>query len=171
MTPTSRWSTTALVLLLSIACGAQQQTPQTGGLMPLDRLREMVPALAGWERGTINTQVLSSPDPGHTATVTFTQGEGRMDLEISDTGGNSKALESLASMAGADINRQVANGYFKGTTVSGAPAVESWNTQDRMGELTLWVNRRYIVHIAGRGLADAAPMRALAERVDLTPFK
>jgi len=76
-------------------------------------------------------------------------------------------LESLGAMAGSDINREVANGYFKGTTVAGHPAVESWNTVDRLGELTVLVGNRFIVHVGGRALDDAAPMRALVERIAL----
>lgn len=162
----------AMVLVVAAACGGAEpaQTTSTGLITP-ERLRDMVPTLEGWERGAITPQSTTTPETATSASATYTRGTERLDLEISDTGGTSKAIESLIAMAGSDINRQLANGYFKGTTISGAPAVESWNTQERLGELTVLIKQRYIIHVGGRDLSDAAPMRALAERIDLTPFK
>ncbi len=159
------------VLVLAAGCGGSESAQEAGSLLSTERLRDLVPTFDGWSRGTVNTQSLGTPATATAATATFTSGDARLEFEISDTGGDPKATESLVGIAGTDINRTVGNGYFKGTTISGAPAVESWNTQDRLGELTLLVRNRYIIHIAGHGLADAAPMRALAERVNLESLR
>ena len=89
-----------------------------------------------------------------------------MNLEIADTGGDARAIESLEKIAGSNMNRKVGNGYFKGAVVATFPAVESWNTEDKVGELSVIIRRRFIIHVGGSGLRDAAPMRALAEAVD-----
>ena len=98
--------------------------------------------------------------------VTYSRGSEKLELEIADTGGAPKAIESLEHIAGSNTSRKVANGYFKGTTVASFPAVESWNTEEKIGEVSVLIRRRFIVHVAGSGLKDAAPMRALAEAVD-----
>ncbi len=139
-------------------------------LAPSD-LRAAIPALDGWTRGEITMQDMTSLDRSTAAMVTFTRGGEKLDLEVADTGGDARAIESLEHMAGSDVSRTVENGYFKGTTINGLPAVESWNTVDKLGELSVLVRRRYIIHIAGSGLADAAPMRALAEAVDTSRFR
>jgi hypothetical protein len=174
----------AAALLLTLACGGAAcgptedpvpppVTPATPAIVlttPSD-LRASVPALAGWQRGDINAQELPAPSRSSTATVTFLRGAEKLDLEIADTGGDAKSIESLEHMAGSTTSRTVGNGYFKGTMIAGFPAVESWNTVDRIGEVTVLIRRRYIIHVAGSGLTDAAPMRALAEAVDTSRLK
>ena len=94
-----------------------------------------------------------------------------MELEVADTGGDARAIESLEKIAGSTMNRKVGNGYFKGAVVATFPAVESWNTVDKLGELSVIVRRRFIIHVAGSGLKDATPMRTLAEAVDASRLR
>jgi hypothetical protein len=171
------------ILLLAVttgaaACGGGAESvppPAATGtpvvLLPPSDLRAAIPALDGWIRGEITMQDMTSLDRSTAAMVTFTRGGEKLDLEVADTGGDARAIESLEHMAGSDVSRTVENGYFKGTTINGLPAVESWNTVDKLGELSVLVRRRYIIHIAGAGLADAAPMRALAEAVDTSRLR
>lgn len=160
----------AAVLTAAAACGASE-APAGTGLMPPDALKTLAPVMEGWDRGEVNAQSITAPEPATVVTTTYTKGEARLELEISDTGGAPAMVDALAEMAGSDLNRPVANGYFKGTTIAGAPAVESWNTVDSLGEITVLVKKRYIVHVGGRGLPDAAPMRALVEQIRLNDLK
>jgi len=170
-----------VILCLALAagaCGGEAPVPapdatSTSSVAPVPSsdLRAAVPLLSGWARGEIATQERPAPDRSSSATVTFTRGAEKLDLEIADTGGDARAIESLEHMAGSDVTRTLGNGYFKGTTISGLPAVESWNTVDKLGELSVLIRRRFIIHIAGSGLTDAAPMRALAEAVDTSRLR
>jgi len=168
-----------------VACGGgQEATPAPAAVPPaqtpaapavtlvsLQDLRASVPQFAGWTRGEITAQ--EGPAPARTThvQVTFTRGTEKLDLEIADTGGDERSIESLEHMAGSSVNRTVGNGYFKGTTVATFPAVESWNTVDKLGELSVLIRRRFIINVAGAGLADAAPMRSLAEAVDASRLR
>lgn len=141
-------------------------------MMTGNELRALAPEMDGWQRGALNTQTIDVPEVATVLTVSYTRAGGeQLDLEISDTAGKSSMIESLAKMAGSEFNRDTLNGYLKGTTVAGAPAVESLNTQDRIGELTVLVRNRYIIHVGGKHLTDAAPMRALVERVDINKLR
>jgi len=140
-------------------------------LVSLEDLRASVPQVAGWTRGEISAQEGPAPNRSTHVLVTFTRGAEKLDLEIADTGGDERAIESLEHMAGSTTSRTVGNGYFKGTTVATFPAVESWNTVDKIGELSILIRRRFIIHVAGARLADAAPMRALAEAVDTSRLR
>ena len=140
--------------------------------MSADDLKKIVPALDGWDRGAITAQTIDVPEVASVVTVSYTRSDGgQLDLEISDTAGTSSMIESLAAMAGSEFNREMTSGYLKGTTVAGAPAVESWNTEHRIGELTVLVNKRYIIHVGGKNLADAAPMCAVVDKIDLSKLR
>ena len=159
----------ALCLVLGAGCGA---TLDPNALMTGNELRALAPTMEGWERGALNTQTIDVPEVASVLTVTYTHADGaQLDLEISDTAGQSSMIESLAAMAGSGFNRAMESGYLKGTTVAGAPAVESLNTEHKIGELTVLVKKRYIIHVGGKNLADAAPMRAIVERVDLAKLR
>lgn len=144
-------------------------TPQVQ-LVSLAALRASVPEFRGWTRGEPVAQENTSPRGAHVVT-TYTRGSEKLELEIADTGGEPSAIESLEHMAGSNTNRTVGNGYFKGTMVGAFPAVESWNTVEKIGELSVLIGRRFIIHVAGSGLKDAAPMRAVAAAVDTTRLR
>ncbi len=116
-------------------------------------------------------QEIAAAERGTHVVATFTRGSEKLELEIADTGGAPKSIESLEHMAGSSTNRTVENGYFKGTVVKSFPAVESWNTVEKVGELSVLIKRRFIIHVAGSGIKDAAPMRALAEAVDTSRLR
>jgi hypothetical protein len=145
--------------------------PASVTLVSLTDLRASVPDFNGWTRGEIVAQEGTAQERSTHVVVTFTRGAEKMNLEIADTGGAAKAIESLEAMAGSTTNRTVGNGYFKGTTVGAFPAVEAWNKVDKVGELSVLIRRRYIIHVGGSGLTDAAPMRALAEAVDTSRLR
>lgn len=160
----------AAVLVAATACGTAE-VPAGAGLMSPDALKAVAPVMPGWDRGQVTAQSITAPEPATVVTATYTQGDARLELEISDTGGAPSMVDALAEMAGSDLNRPVANGYFKGTTIAGAPAVESWNTVDALGEVTVLVKKRFLIHVGGRGLPDATPMRALVEQITLSDLK
>jgi hypothetical protein len=145
--------------------------PASVVLASLSDLRASVPELNGWTRGEIVAREEPAPNRSAHVGAAFTRGAQTLQLEIADTGGAPRAIESLEHVAGSTTNRTVGNGYFKGTTLKNLPAVESWNTMDKMGELSVLIKRRYIIHVAGSGLPDAAPMRALAEAVDISRLR
>lgn len=162
-------ATRLLALVVCLAGLAACSDPD--GLMAPDALKAVVPDLPGWERSTVIAQTIDLPEPATVAGATFTRGDARLDFEISDTKGASGMVESLAAMAGAAFERTLDHGYMKSTMVAGAPAIESWNSADRTGELSVLVNKRYIINVGGRGIDNASAMRTLAERMDLTRLR
>ncbi|MEZ5319842.1 MAG: hypothetical protein R2752_20740 [Vicinamibacterales bacterium] len=136
-------------------------------LVAHERLGALLPdAPDGWTRGGFRTAALTLPAPATHATATYTRGAIRADLAITDTAGQQEFLEATLSVAGTDFDQQASNGYQKGTTVAGFPAIESWNHQDHLGEFTVVVNRRFLVFATATDLPDIATLRALVDRVD-----
>src|SRR5690349_21231165 len=122
---------TAALAVGSAACGKADEpaappaatpaaTPSTApqvAFVSLGELRSAVPDLRGWTRGELVAQESTPSQPGTHVLTTFTRGSEKLELEIADTGGAPKAIESLEHIAGSNTNRTVGNGYFKGTMV------------------------------------------------------
>ncbi|HUR22083.1 MAG TPA: hypothetical protein VMZ90_14805 [Vicinamibacterales bacterium] len=182
--PFLRVIATAAVAVGCAACGKETPTPTPTAtpattpavtppvtLVSLAGLRASVPELRGWTRGDVVAQESTSEERGTQVVTTFTRESEKLELEIADTGGAAKAIESLEHIAGSNTNRTVGNGYFKGSMLGTFPAVESFNTQEKLGEVSVLIRRRFIIHVAGSGIKDAAPMRALAQAVDTSRLR
>ena len=175
---------TAALAVGCAACGKDAPTPTPAvtpattpaatpavTLVSLADLRASVPEFRGWTRGELVAQESTSEERGTHVVTTFTRESEKLELEIADTGGAPRAIESLEHIAGSNTNRTVGNGYFKGTMLGEFPAVESFNTQEKLGEVSVLIRRRFIIHVAGSGIKDAAPMRALAQAVDTSRLR
>lgn len=147
------------------AAAAEKSAPAVT-LVPHEKLATIVPALDGWTREPIQTATVSLPAPAAHATASYTRGKARIDLEITDTGGHPDYVGSLAKVAGTTFNQKASNGYLKGTTIGGHPATESWNHVDKLGDISVLIARRMIVHATGTGLTGIETLRSLVEKVD-----
>jgi hypothetical protein len=136
-------------------------------LVPHARLEAFVPELEGWRRGDIAGAAIRLPAPASHVSVSYTKGAARIDLELTDTGGAPEFIEPLSTVAGTSFLQQTANGYMKGTSIAGFPAVESWSRSEKIGEITILLKRRFTVYADGTGLGDVEPLHRLIARVDL----
>ena len=89
----------------------------------------------------------------------------QVNLEVTDTGGHPDYVGSLAKVAGTTFNQKASNGYMRGTTLGGHPAVESWNHVDRLGDISVLMSRRFIIHATGTDLDRIQTLRSLVETV------
>lgn len=149
---------------------AAKGTPAVS-LVPHEKLATIVPVLDGWTREPIQTATVSLPAPAAHATARYSRGKARIDLEITDTGGHPDYVGSLAKIAGTTFNQKASNGYLKGTTIGGHPATESWNHIDRLGDISVLIARRMIVHATGTGLQSVQTLRDLVGKVDPSKLK
>ena len=175
-----------LALLSAMACGraGEPNTAPAGApdsssanaapsvnLVPHEKLATLVPVLDGWTREDIRTATVNLPAPVAHATVGYTRGKARIDLEITDTGGHPDYVGSLAKVAGTAFNQTAANGYLKGTTIGGHPATESWNHVDRLGDISVLIAGRMVVHATGSEISSIETLRSLVAKVDPATLK
>jgi hypothetical protein len=153
------------------ARGASTGAPRIPLITP-ERLTPLLPpAPDGWQRGAVRTARLDEPAPTAQAAATYTRGGMRVDVSLTDTGGDAALLDSTRRIAGTAFEQKVANGYHRGTRFAGFPAVEAWNHQDRLGEITLLVGDRFIFLATGTGLDRIETLRGLVERVDVEALR
>lgn len=168
----------ACLLFAAAACGAPEKpdagstaSPGTAAasrsLVPHARLSAEIPELAGWTREPSTGASIALPAPASHTSATFVRGNARIDFEITDTGGAAAHVEALAKVAGTSFLQKAANGYVKGTVVDGFPALESWNSVDRLGDLTVLINGRFTVHATGTGLDSIEILQSAIARTNL----
>jgi hypothetical protein len=168
----------AILLAALAACGPSGKsdagsTATRGGaaapahLVPHARLSAEIPEIDGWKREPPAGASISLPAPASHTSATFVRGNAQIDFEITDTGGAPAHIEALAKVAGTTFFQKAANGYVKGTAVEGFPALESWNSVDRLGDLTVLINGRFTVHATGTGLDSVETLQQALARTNL----
>lgn len=135
-------------------------------LVPHERLPGLFPEFDGWSRTPPTSSAITLPAPASHATSAYTRGAARIDLQVTDTGGHAELVKTLGGIAGSSFSQTAANGYMKGTTFGGFPAVESWNHVDKLGEISILVEGRFIVHASGTGIDGVATLQQVLERMD-----
>jgi len=164
---------TGLLASLALGCSPspdvedQAGAPPSVPLVDQGRLSGYLPAPADWQRGDTTTAQVELPAPASHAATSYSREAARIDLEIIDTAGQAEYLEATIKIAGTDFDRTSDNGYVRGTTVGGFPAVESWNHIDRLAELTVLVADRFVVHASASGLEGIATLLDFIGQIDL----
>ena len=64
-------------------------------------------------------------------------------------------------------SKETSEGYEKSTTIAGNPAFEKWDSEDKRGELTIIVNKRFVVEVEGSGLSSAKELHDFVGHTDL----
>jgi hypothetical protein len=136
-------------------------------LAPHGSLARLLPEPNDWTRGDVASAEVDLPAPASHAAASYTRGDARIDVEITDTGGDAEYLEATQQIAGTNFDRVSDNGYIRGARVRGSPAVESWNHVDRLAEITVLVDQRFVVHASASGLDGIEALRSFVEAISL----
>ncbi len=136
-------------------------------LVGYERLEKFVPSVPGWKLARSNGADVRLPAPASHVRATFTQGPAQIDFELTDTGGDAAYVQALANIAGGNFHQEAPNGYMKAVTMGGFPGLESFNRDDKIGEISVLINRRFLIHASGTGTGAIDPVRELVSHVDL----
>ncbi|HWG09939.1 MAG TPA: zinc ribbon domain-containing protein [Rhodanobacteraceae bacterium] len=130
-------------------------------------LEALLPSsLSGMQRGTPRGEANQAMGLKATSTdVDFTgANNARINVSIKDATAVS-GLAGMAEMANSEESEQGDN-YEKNETIDGRSVHEKWDAQDRHGELSLLVGKRFGVDITGDNVGMDALKNALAQ-IDL----
>ena len=87
--------------------------------------------------------------------------------EINDTALNQLILAPLSMFLAAGYQERSDDGYKKSVTLSGYPGYEEWQKNDKHAELTVLVDKRFMVKADGSRVDSPDVVRAFVEAVDL----
>jgi hypothetical protein len=149
-------------ILLAVAAACSGKVTLVG----YGKLAAALPAVDGWTREAPSGAEIKLPAPASHVSAGYTRGTSHIDLEITDTGGAKEYLEALSTVAGTAFKQENATGYTKGTTFGGFPALESWNSSDRTSDLTVVIEKRFLVHAAGVNLDRIETLRDFVTKIN-----
>ncbi len=130
-------------------------------------LQTVLPELSGWERDKPTGERMTAPVTFSEASVRHRRGDASISTKITDSALNQMLIAPFAMFLAGNYERETESGYEKSIKVGEHLGFEKWDTEDKDGELTVIVNRRFIVAIEGRGIDNAKVLHDVLARTDL----
>jgi hypothetical protein len=130
-------------------------------------LQTVLPTLSGWERDKPTGERMTAPVNYAEASVTHTRGGARIETKITDSAFNQLLVAPLAMFLAGNYERESDSGYEKSVKIGDTPGFEKWDSEGKDGELTVIVNKRFIVAIEGRGIDDVKVLHEALGKTDL----
>lgn len=143
-----------------------------GDVKPVDPvsfrdLQTVMPEISGWERNKPTGERMTSPFSFSQSTVTYKKGDANIDLKIMDSGFNQLLFAPFTMFMMAGYEKETQDGYEKSVTVNGNPGWEKWDSGSKNGELSVVVNKRFLVQVEGHGVEDTKALKAVLDQTDL----
>jgi hypothetical protein len=144
----------------------------TGDMQPVDPvsfrdLQALFPALDGWEKSKPTGEKMTSPFKYSSAETTYTKGDSNIQLKVADSGFNQLLFAPFAILMQAGYEKETESGYEKSTKIGNQPAYEKWNSEEKSGELTTVINKRFLLSVEGRHLDDIKALHEVVTHIDL----
>jgi hypothetical protein len=130
-------------------------------------LQALFPTIDGWERSKPTGEKVSAPFKYSNAEVTYTKGDSRIELKLADSGFNQLFFAPFTMLMQSGYEKETQDGYEKSTQIAGQPGFEKWNTEQKDGELTAMVGKRFLLSIEGRKIDDIKQLHAVVGKIDL----
>ena len=77
----------------------------------------------------------------------------------------------FAMLMQAGYEKETQSGYEKSTKICDQPAYGNWNSDDKTGEITTVVNKRFLMTAEGRHLDDIKTLRDVVTHVEIAKQK
>lgn len=178
LVPTSRRVVSCLlstgILMFLAPAAAMQQAPATPSqLAGPAALAKLLPAPEGWTRSDVRSnQIDISSDCSYTfASVTYTKGDVRLKLTLSDTGSHAESLAALASMVVSLPDGHV--GQIPPATtihrmkIGESPAATMWDAANMTGEIVVLVGGRFVASVETQKADSLEMLQTVLAGVDL----
>jgi hypothetical protein len=130
-------------------------------------LEALLPELPGWERDKPSGERMTAPVTYAEASVSYKKGDSEITAKITDSAFNQVLVAPLAMMLAANYSHETDSGYEKGIKVGDLPGFEKFDKDAKSGDVTVVVNKRFIVEIEGRQIDDVSVLHTALDRMDL----
>lgn len=131
-------------------------------------LQTVMPAVAGWEKGSPTGEKMSSPFSFSQASITYKKGDAEIEQKIMDSGFNQLLFTPFTMFMAAGYEKETQDGHEKSVNIAGNPGWEKWDKTNRSGELNVVVGKRFLVQVEGHDLDDIKALHTVLEQTDLS---
>ena len=161
-----------VALTLTLACLAgcgRSPEPPPSTIQPIDiaALQTVLPQVDGWTRSKPTGERMTRPVRYAHVTARYSKADAEIEAKLTDSATNAQLLAPLTWMTNTSYARTTADGFERAASIEGYPGFETWNATAKTGEVDVVVDRRFIVEVEGRQVADLADLRTFLARVDL----
>jgi hypothetical protein len=132
-----------------------------------EKLVALLPAPSGWDRGKPEGHQTSAPIAVSVADAQYTKGPLRAHVTITDAALSQLFMTPFTMMMSMNYQERSTSGYKKSVAYSTQPALEDWNADSKHGEITIIVNKRFVVQVTGDGFDSMDGVKEIANSVDL----
>ena len=145
---------------------AQGADGKTVKPVAFEQLEGVLPSPGGWKKGEVEGTSVSMPIPTANTKVTYTKGETEIDLDITDTALNQMLIAPFSMYLAAGYETRTSTGYTKGMSLGGQPGYEEWDGENKSGEITVLVGKRFVVRGQGSHLDGMDTLRKVVEQTN-----
>jgi hypothetical protein len=131
-------------------------------------LQTVMPDVSGWEKDKPTGERMTSPFSYSQASVTYHKGDASIDQKIMDSGFNQLLFAPFSMMMAADYEKETQDGFERSVKIGDSPGWEKWDSGSKNGELSVVVNKRFLVQLEGHGIDDVKELREVLDKTDLT---
>jgi len=130
-------------------------------------LEPFLPDFPGWERGDFEGEKMTMPIAVSQVKATYTKDEARIRAEIVDAGFNRMFVAPFVMMMAAGYSKETSRGYEKSIKVGDHTGWETWESENKNGELHVLVAKRYLINLDGNDIESTKVLYDLLGRMDL----
>lgn len=132
-----------------------------------DALKATLPAVSGWTMDAPEAERMTSPIAYSQVETTYRKGDAEIELRVVDTGYAQMLIAPWSMFLASGYSRETGDGYEKSISIGGNPGFEKFDHGSKRGELNIFVNKRFMVSLEGRELADTKVLHEFAAQMDL----
>lgn len=142
------------------------------GVKPVDPvsfrdLQTVMPEVSGWDREKPTGERMTSPFSYSQASVTYRKGDAEIEQKIMDSGFNQLLFTPFSMLMTAGYEKETQDGFERSVNIDGNPGWEKWDSGSKNGELSIVVNKRFLVQLDGHGIDDIKTLREVLDKTDV----
>lgn len=130
-------------------------------------LQTVMPEVPGWEKEKPTGERMTSPFSYSQASVTYRKGDADIEQKIMDSGFNQLLFTPFSMLMAADYEKETQDGFERSVKIGDYPGWEKWDSGSKNGEISVVVNKRYLVQLEGHGIDDVKQLREVLDKTDL----
>ena len=130
-------------------------------------LQTVMPEVPGWEKEKPTGERMSAPFSYSQASVTYRKGDAEIEQKIMDSGFNQLLFTPFSMFMASGYEKETQDGFERSVKIADNPGWEKWDSGSKNGELSIVVNKRFLVQLEGHGIADVKDLREVLDKTDL----